>query len=307
MDIRWMTEFAVLADTCSFWTAAERLYISESALSKHIRSLEKELGAPLFVRTSRRVELSEFGTLMLPYARNIARLQREYEQAADRYLNPGNGPLNLATIPVISYYDITDILVRFQVSHPEVQINVQEADTLEVREMLLQRKCELAIYRDSPVYLDHDPDRESSMVRIPYCEDRLMAVLPEGHPLAEEPGVELGSLATEYFAFIQRDTMPFGLCMRACREAGFTPQILYTSHHLEAVIDMVKKGSCVSLLFARHVASQLASSEAPGFAAVPVVPEIRTTVCLAYLRNETLSRAAADFIQCFRESCPEEL
>ena len=160
MDINYFREFVILAETKNYWAASERLFIGQSSLSKHIKTLEKSLGAALFDRTSRKVELTEFGKRMLPYAQSVAKLQYEYEAAAFNYLHEEKEILNIASIPVMAQYDITDILVKFQLDFPTVQINTFESDTLEVREWLLERKCELGFFRDSVAYLEHGPDKD---------------------------------------------------------------------------------------------------------------------------------------------------
>ena len=297
MEIGYFREFVVLAETQNYWAAAERLFIGQSSLSKHIKTLEKQLGAPLFDRTSRRVTLTDFGALMLPYAKAVAKLQFEYETAAFNYQQTGTETLRLACIPVIAHYNITDLLVRFQLEFPNVQVDVQEADTLEVREWLLERKCDLAFFRDSATYLEHAPDKEAQLVKLPYWQDQLVAVLPRDHPLASEPQIALSQLSDEVCALIKKDTMPYNLCMRACREAGFTPQVAFTSHSLEAILDMVTKGSCVALLFTNHVVFPTPDgSDSTPFVAVPVEPAISTTIYLAYLKGVPLSQAAARFV-----------
>lgn len=299
MDISYFKDFVILAETQNYWAAAERLFIGQSSLSKHIKTLEKSLGAPLFERTSRKVELTEFGRLMLPYAQSVAKLQYEYEAAAFNFLHGGTEILQIASIPAMAHYGITDILIRFQLNHPTVQIHTQEADTLIIREWLIQRKCELAFFRDSVAYLEHDPDKEAQLAKLPYHYDTLVGVLPRDHPLAEEKQVELSQLKEEYFALIKEGSMPYTLCMRACREAGFTPQVLFTSHNLEALLDMVAKGSCVALLFSGHVQFPQAVDipDKRPFAVVPVVPEIKTTVYLSHLKNNPLSPAADQFVE----------
>ena len=299
MEISYFKEFVILAETKNFWAASERLYIGQSSLSKHIKTLERELGASLFTRTSRKVELTEFGELMLPYAQSLARMQYEYESAAFSYLHADNEPLSIATIPVIAHYNITDVLIRFRQDFPNVKVNIREGDTLVIREMLFDRKCSIAIYRDSPAYLEHNPDKEARLMKVPYCADPLVAVLPSSHPLAAEDHIELKMLRDEPFALIHEETMPYMLCIRVCREAGFTPNVIFTSHNLEAILDMVRKGSCVALLFAHHVDfphEQDLGEDLP-FAVVPIVPEIQTTVCMAYLKDEKLSPAAAHFLR----------
>lgn len=304
MDISYFREFVILAETKNYWAAADRLFIGQSSLSKHIKAMEKQLGAALFERTSRKVELTEFGTLMLPYAQSIAKLQYEYETAAFNQLNQGTEVLHIASIPVMPHYGITDILLRFQTDFPAVQIHTSEADTLEIREWLVERKCELAFYRDSIAYLEHDWDKEQRLVKIPYFQDKLVAILPKDHPLAENSCVELAQLSKENFVLLPNGSMPNSLCMRACQEAGFIPHVLFTSHNLEALLDMVLKGKCVSLLFARHAdflrallhADQTPPPSLP-FAVIPIVPEIPTTICLSYLKGTPLSPTASRFLE----------
>ena len=297
MDISYFREFVVLAETRNYWAAAERLFIGQSSLSKHIKTLEKQLGAPLFDRTSRKVELTEFGRLMLPYAQSVARVQQEYESASFTYLHRENQPLTIGTIPVFARYNITDILIQFQRSYPTIQVNIQEADTLVIRQWLLEQKCHIGIFRDSTVLPEPEQDKESPLIKIPYRNDRLLAVLPSNHPLVGEKEIALAQLSGEQFALIQQDTMPYELCIRACRDAGFMPHVVFSSHSLEAILDMVRKGNCVSLLFTNHVSfSQNAAGEHSPFAAIPVTPAIRTTVYLGYLKNAKLSPAARQFI-----------
>lgn len=299
MDITYFKEFAVLAETQNYWAAAERLFIGQSSLSKHIKTLEKQLGAPLFDRTSRRVELTEFGRMMLPYAQAIGKLKHEYEAAAYNYLHMGTEILRIASIPAMAQYHITDTLLNFQLEYPSVQIHTREEDTLIIRDALLNRECDLAFLRDSAVYLEHDPDKEAQLVKLPFCRDNLVAVLPREHPLAGADHLELSQLAEENFAFIKQDTMPYKLCVRACREAGFQPRVALTSHHLEVVLDMVTKGNCVALLFSNHVDYPIESvlSIAPPFSVVPIEPEIQTTIYLCHLKNTPLPPAAARFVE----------
>lgn len=298
MDISYFKEFVILAETRNYWAAAERLFIGQSSLSKHIKTLEKQLGAPLFARTSRKVELTEFGRLILPYAQSIAKLQYEYETAAYNHLHTGEDILRIASIPAMAQYDIIDTLIRFQAAYPSVQVHTQEDDTLVIREWLVNHTCDVAFIRDSTAYLEHDPDKEAQLVKIPFCQDHLVAVLPKSHPLAGADHVELPALQQASFALIRQGSMPYTLCMRACRDAGFTPQVLFTSHNLDTILDTVTKGSCVALLFSRHVNHFFdpKQSLSPPFAVVPVTPPIRTTVYLCYPKNKTLSRAAAHFI-----------
>lgn len=299
MDISYWKEFSVLAETKNYWAAAEKLFVGQSSLSKHIKTMETQLGGELFMRTSRKVELTELGKLMLPYAQQIAQLQTQYETAAFNYLSVGSQPLTIGSIPVIPRYHITDLIVKYQLDFPTVHLQTIEEDTLLLRDDLFNHRCDVIFYRDSNQYLEHDPDRENCMIRLPYCQDKLVAVLPTDHPLAEESSIRLEQLKDECFALIKNGTMPYNLCVRTCRSAGFTPHVLFTSHNLEAIFDMVTRGSCVALLFENHVArpyDALNHLDKQPFAVVPIEPPIYTTIYMAYLKDEPLTPAAAHFV-----------
>jgi LysR family transcriptional activator of glutamate synthase operon len=78
VKLSYIKEFITLAETRKYRVAAKKLSISQASLSKHIKHVEWELGIPLFNRTTRKMELSEFGALMLPHARQIIDIEQEY-------------------------------------------------------------------------------------------------------------------------------------------------------------------------------------------------------------------------------------
>ena len=78
MQIDYIKEFIILAEIGNFLEAADHLFMSQSTLSRHIKSLEDDLGTPLFDRTTRKVSLNEYGHLFLPYAREISKIQYNY-------------------------------------------------------------------------------------------------------------------------------------------------------------------------------------------------------------------------------------
>jgi LysR family transcriptional activator of glutamate synthase operon len=90
-----LREFITLAETMEYTVAARKLLISQALLSKHIRHLESEFGVTLFNRTTRKVELSEFGALLLPYARDVVDTEREYLAVLARHAVVGGDLLEL--------------------------------------------------------------------------------------------------------------------------------------------------------------------------------------------------------------------
>ena len=127
MDINYFKEFVVLAQTGNFMEAAEILYSSQSTLSKHIQSMEAELGIQLFDRTTRKVKISKYGQLLLPYARQIAEIQDKYNAVLKSSLETDREILNLGSIYGLAQYKITDVLVKFKKSRPQSTLKVMQA------------------------------------------------------------------------------------------------------------------------------------------------------------------------------------
>jgi DNA-binding transcriptional LysR family regulator len=287
MEINYLREFVVLAQTGNFMEAADILYCSQSTLSKHIQNMESELGVPLFDRTTRKVALSRFGQLLLPYAKQIAELEDKYTAILQSGLATDREILTLGSIPALAQYKITDVLIDFKKSHPQSTINVMQAGSAEMKKMLRQRKCELAFVRDTD-------EVDDDLIKIPYAVDTMVAVLPIMHPLAKRKTISLRMLADEDLLLIDKQTMLYRLCVSACEQTGFEPKVAYTDHSLENLVDLVAKGMGVALM-TKQLALYVSR---PEIAIVEISPCVSTQISLCYLRGVELSDAAKHFVLC---------
>lgn len=307
MNIQYFKEFVVLAETQNYWEAAERLYLNQSTLSKHIKSMESDLGVPLFERTTRTVNLTEFGTALLPYAKSIVQIQFEYSAMLLQKKNYQNNLVTIGSIPSMAQYKITNLLLDFQKLHPECTPKVMEEDSVVLKKMLLQKKCELAFIRDSKNILEDEYFNENTVERIPYLSDHLVAVLPKNHPLSGFLEITLRQLQNEKLCFLKENTLLYDLCRFACQEANFIPNIVFDSHRLDSILDMVTNGDCIGLLTNQHVKYPLNSTFAmePPFCTVKIVPAITTQISLCYLKHVKLSAAAKQFVEYYKSSAAQ--
>jgi LysR family transcriptional activator of glutamate synthase operon len=287
MDINYFKEFVVLAQTGNFMEAADILYSSQSALSKHIKSMELELGVPLFDRTTRKVKISKYGQLLLPYARQITEIQDKYTALLKSNLETDRDVLNLGSIYGLAQYHITDVLVKFKKNRPQSTLNVMQASSRDLKEMLRQGKCELAFIRDI-----EDPEEE--FVKIPYATDSLVAVLPIAHPLAKEKTIPLNKIKDENFLLEVPNTMPYRLSIKACELSGFEPKVTVTDIDREYLIDLVSEGMGVSLMLKQI----LLHFSDPKITTVDITPNVSTQISLCYLKEIELSDAANYFVSC---------
>jgi len=287
MEINYLKEFVVLAQTGNFLEAADILYSSQSTLSKHIKSMELELGVSLFDRTTRKVNISTFGQLLLPYAKQIVELQDKYTAILQNSLEADREILTVGSIHSLAQYNISDIFADFKKSRPQSTINVVQGGSDEMKGMLRQRKCELAFIRFSD-------EVDDDLVKIPYAIDTMVAVLPVNHPLARRKTIPLQMLADEDFLLVAKQTMLYRLSISACEQSGFTPKVAYTDHNLGDICDLVAKGTGVSLLM-KQLALYVSN---PKIAIVDISPNVSTQINLCYLKGVELSDAAKHFLSC---------
>ena len=277
MDIDYIHEFVVLADTGNYMEAADKLFLTQSSLTRHIQKLEADLGVLLFDRSTRHIELNKYGNLFMPYARQISQLQKEYTTTFCNELNRERGTIRIGAIPVMAQYQITDILARFQQENRNFMLDIQEADSLKLIQMLRDEEIDFAVIRESD-------DASSAFCKIPITQDTLAALMPAGHPLAVKDHIELKQLYRDSFLLLGRDTFMYSLCVRECRSAGFEPHIAFTSNRVDNIIGLVSKGMGVGLLTKRPVMSANHSE----IAVVDILPAITTTISLAYLPGKQL-------------------
>lgn len=285
METAYLKEFIALSETGNYLQAADELYISQSSLSKHIKALEIELGIPLFDRTSRKVELTDYGTAFLNCAKQIVDVEYGFLREVANRQDEKRQTLRIGSIPLMAAYRITDIIMKFQRENEHCTINLFEEESCNLKEMLRKNKCDLAFIRE-------EGDVESEFAKFPFTSDHMVAILPCTHPLADAESVRLEQLRDENFLFLQPDSLLYGLCTSECQKAGFTPNIAYTGKRAENILDLVEKGMGVSLLMEKPIIS-IASSK---LSIVDVEPMISTNIYIYYKKNIPLPTAAKKFM-----------
>ena len=249
MELRHLRYFIAVAEELHFGRAAQVLGISQPPLSQQIQALEQEVGARLFERTNRRVELSEAGRLFLQEARLVL---AQVDKAADVARRAQLGELGELKIGFTSSApfnsSIPQAIFAFRQAFPAVHLNLQEMSSTEVAESLVDESIQVGLMRPLPL-----PD---SLTVIELMREPLVAVLNAGHPLVQgtERGLPLAQLAQEPFVFFPR-TYGSGLyaqLLSLCRDAGFSPHFAQEAGEAMTIIGLVAAGLGVSVLPASY-------------------------------------------------------
>ncbi|WP_296247746.1 LysR family transcriptional regulator [Pseudomonas sp. UBA4194] len=253
MELRHLRYFIAVAEELHFGRAAELLGISQPPLSQQIQTLEQELGARLFERTNRRVELSEAGRLFLGEARQVL---AQVDKAADVARRAQLGELGEMKIGFTSSAPfnsgIPKAIYAFRQAFAAVHLNLREMSSTEVAESLVDESIEVGIMR--PLAL---PD---SLSYIELFSEPLVAVLDAKHPLAaRDGGILLQELAEQPFVFFPRSygSGLYAQLLNLARQAGFSPHIAQEAGEAMTIIGLVAAGLGVSVLPASYKAMRM--------------------------------------------------
>ena len=289
MELNYIKEFVHLAEVGNFLTAAEDLYISQSSLSKHIKAIETELNTPLFLRTTRKVTLTEAGTVFLKYASQIAKQQEGYQKALNDLMNRDINSVNIGVLPTMAQYDITDIIYSFQRKFPDMKLSLSMGDTYDLKQKLDDGILDLAFLRET--------EESDDYYRIFFCSDKLVTVVPVNHPLASQSKVEIRQLKDEDLCVIAVGSMLYDLCDKTCKKAGFDMKVFYSSHHLTTIADFVIKGQAIALI----TEGQTKFMRNPNVKVMDLNPEVITDINLCYRTDKILNDATKSFIKATNE------
>ena len=304
MNTEYLKEFVVLAETKNFWEASDRLYMNQSTLSKHIKSLENDLGVELFFRTTRRVELTNYGQAFLPYAKSITQFEFEGISTIQRMRNIENGLLTIGAFPSMPQYHITQLLSQFQTRYPDATIRITEDDPIHLMHYLETENCEIIFQREDKATFEKNFLYDTQVTRIPYLKDQLVVLMPVHHPLAHSASLTLQQLKAERFCFIKEGSLMYQISMNACQNANFVPNIVFTSHRIDSILDMVTNQNCIALLMDAHLSMPENGPQhlnAP-WCSVPVTPVISSQISICYRNDKPLSKNAELFIKLCNEN-----
>ena len=191
MNLNHLAIFHAVAQAGSMTRGAERLDISEPAVSKQVRDLERALGVPLFDRIGRRVRLSRAGEVLADYARRLFALAHEAEEAMTDVRAAGRGRLAIGASTTIGTYLLPGVLAEFWRRHPRVELLVQIENTEQVHRRLAGHELDLG--------LTEGPVEEGELDAEVFHQDELVMIAAPGHRLAGRPRVPLSAVREEPF------------------------------------------------------------------------------------------------------------
>jgi DNA-binding transcriptional LysR family regulator len=288
MDTQNLNAFLLVAETGSFSLAAEKLHLTQPAVSKRVALLEQQLGTDLFDRIGRNISLTEAGGALLPHARAV---QLELQAARQSVLDLSGevaGQLRLATSHHIGLHRLPPVLSDFSKAYKAVQIDIDFMDSEQAYELVLQGKVELAIVTLAPSH-------EGNVITIPVWRDPLDFMVSVHHRLAGQNAINLEALSGHPAILPGLNTYTGQIVARLFEQHGLELQVSMATNYLETIRMMASVGLGWTVL--------PRSMQDDSLATLPVTDaSIERTLGIVYHRGRSLSRAARAFIDVLQSS-----
>jgi LysR family transcriptional regulator, transcription activator of glutamate synthase operon len=284
MELQQLRSFAAVARMRSFTRAARELHVGQPAVSQHVRRLEAELGVRLLRRTTRSVELTEAGALLLARCeRSLGELDAGLAELSE-LKGLVRGRLTIGAMQWLEPYDLPAVLASFHELHPGIDIRVVE----EVAGTML---ADLMADRLDVAFVPLEEGLPRGLEAHTLFEDDLVAVVGRGHALAGRTQVSVAALREEPFVFLREGTGLRRAVELAARSAGFEPNVRFESNELARVLALVARGLGVSA-----VSRAVADAAGDEVVAVRIRPALRRQVGIVWRSGRHRTPAANGFL-----------
>ncbi len=250
MEFEQLRHFVKVAELENFTRAAERVDLSQPALSRSIARLEEELGQPLFERQSRKVVLNDAGRLLFDHARNILKM---VDDAKAEICDDGqSGKVRVGAIPTVAPYFLPECLQSFHQQFPRAQVIVQEDTTDNLLKRIADGEVDVVI-ASLPIVAKHVAVES-------LFEEELLLVTSNDHPLVQKKAIRWTDIEELPFVLLGEAHCLSDQVITFCRQKSFHPVSVERTSQLSMVQELVTLGHGVSLVPAMACARDTSKS-----------------------------------------------
>ena len=240
IEVRHLSLVTEIASTGSVTRAAERLHLTQSALSHQLRDIESRLGIQLFLRLGKKMVLTPPGERMLNAAKRVLDEIGRTEEDLKLMSQNGKGVLRLCTQCNTGYHWLPPLLQAFHRKYPGVDVQIMVNATDRPIEALLEGQIDLAVVTSEV--------EDKRLTREPLFDDELVAVVAPTHPFAKRAMIQPEDFAEEHLIIYSADPQDSYTFMRILRPANVEPARVSQVPLTEAILELVKAGLGVSVM-----------------------------------------------------------
>jgi DNA-binding transcriptional LysR family regulator len=240
MHLETLKVFCDVVETRSFSTAASQNFVTQSAVSQQVRMLEDRWGRRLLERTRGNVQLTPAGEILYVASKEIVQRFQEMEAQLQATSNVVSGTVRVATVHSIGLYELSASLKRYLKAFPQVQLHLEYSRSSKIYEDAVRGHIDLGIVAF--------PNRRPGITVVPFRQDRLVLVVPTGHPLARHRSVAVRKLSGEPLVGYERDIPTRKETDRFLRRHGAEVRYVMELDNVETIKRVVEIGHGIAIL-----------------------------------------------------------
>jgi len=279
VNTKKLAVFVDLAATQNYSRSAERLFLSQSTISKYIIDLETEWQVKLFIRAHRQVQLTRAGKLVLPYVKEVLKKEDKLNHFLTNQLWQQERPLVIKGIPSLSQYHAFHIITDFTKKYPKIKLQFSEESVDYLEHALDLKNVDIVFTR---IFEDHYSPYETLINE----QDQFVVLIPKDNHLATKDYVTIDMLKDESILLLS-DTISKNNPLYT-EFQNLQPQITYNGQRIDLILEMLNQGSGVSIVMNK-------SFDLTGFDNIKIVPLLpKVTSRLAFMKRHDNKSAVVE-------------
>jgi DNA-binding transcriptional LysR family regulator len=286
LNFNQLRVFCQTARYLSCTKAAEKLYVTQPAVTAQVKLLEDSCNLKLFKKKGRRIFLTDEGKTLYDYAAKVFEYEKEIESVIEEMKELKRGVLRLGTTKAYARYFMPFLITSFREAYPHIKIHLDEGSSSDMIRSLLDLKNEVALISKA---------EDNRVIRfIPFSHEELVLITAPDHRLARRKSVLVRDLGEEPIIMKERGSGTRKLVNELFSKKGLNPNILMETSNTEFIKQLVQRGDGVSFVVREAVATELQEGK---LTTVPIRgSKVYLDVSIAYLKDQHLSPPAQAFL-----------
>lgn len=294
MELRQLRYFLAIANAKSYSTAAQYLYVTQPTLTWNIQKLEEELDTRLFYQTTRGIELTESGEILLKQGEKIL---TEIDEMVEHIKLRGESQKKTLKVGITALFVIQYMqqIVNYISSNPEIELTFIQHGSVVLQRMLANKEIDIGLL-SFPIY---EPSIEIEKLRTTNSNYKVSAVMPPEHPLASKKSLRIPDLEGYEICSFTKDYVLGKILYERCEFFGFTPHVIFTNNNWEVLLQNVEATGTLTLM--PNTVKKIRKND--NLKWIPMVDKANEfNIGIAKLKNTSLSEPAVRFIEYIKQN-----